>query len=59
MSQAFMQCPAELVYQEVILQPEKMVQWNKTVSGCQVTCTILSPLFLMTSHQTDRLNLVQ
>lgn len=35
--QAFMQCPAELVYQEVILQPEKMVQWNKTVSACQVT----------------------
>uniref|UniRef100_G3P2H1 StAR-related lipid transfer protein 3 n=1 Tax=Gasterosteus aculeatus aculeatus TaxID=481459 RepID=G3P2H1_GASAC len=33
---AFMQCTAELVYQEVILQPEKMVQWNKTVSGCQI-----------------------
>ncbi|CAB1341687.1 unnamed protein product [Coregonus sp. 'balchen'] len=33
---AFMQCPAELVYQEVILQPEKMVHWNKTVSGCQI-----------------------
>ncbi|XP_046894807.1 stAR-related lipid transfer protein 3 [Hypomesus transpacificus] len=33
---AFMQCSAELVYQEVILQPEKMVQWNKTVSGCQI-----------------------
>lgn len=31
-----MQCPAELVYQEVILQPEKMVQWNRTVSACQV-----------------------
>lgn len=31
-----MQCPAELVYQEVILQPEKMVQWNKTVSVCQI-----------------------
>jgi len=31
-----MQCTAELVYQEVILQPEKMVQWNKTVSACQV-----------------------
>uniref|UniRef100_A0A3Q2T992 StAR related lipid transfer domain containing 3 n=1 Tax=Fundulus heteroclitus TaxID=8078 RepID=A0A3Q2T992_FUNHE len=31
-----MQCPAEFVYQEVILQPEKMVQWNKTVSVCQV-----------------------
>uniref|UniRef100_A0A8C9ZTT8 StAR-related lipid transfer protein 3 n=1 Tax=Sander lucioperca TaxID=283035 RepID=A0A8C9ZTT8_SANLU len=33
---AFMQCPAELVYQEVILQPEKMVQWNRTVSACQI-----------------------
>ncbi|KAM7387327.1 hypothetical protein PAMA_009787 [Pampus argenteus] len=33
---ALMQCPAELVYQEVILQPEKMVQWNRTVSGCQI-----------------------
>ncbi|XP_071324141.1 stAR-related lipid transfer protein 3 [Trachinotus anak] len=33
---AFMQCPAEFVYQEVILQPEKMVQWNKTVSVCQI-----------------------
>ncbi|XP_029293469.1 stAR-related lipid transfer protein 3 isoform X2 [Cottoperca gobio] len=33
---AFMQCPAELVYQEVILQPEKMVQWNKTISACQI-----------------------
>lgn len=32
-----MQCPAELVYQEVILQPEKMVFWNRTVSVCQVT----------------------
>ncbi|KAF3846033.1 hypothetical protein F7725_003111 [Dissostichus mawsoni] len=31
-----MQCTAELVYQEVILQPEKMVQWNKTVSSCQI-----------------------
>lgn len=31
-----MQCPAELVYQEVILQPEKMVHWNRTVSVCQV-----------------------
>lgn len=31
-----MQCPAELVYQEVILQPEKMVQWNRTISACQV-----------------------
>lgn len=33
---AFMQCQAELVYQEVILQPEKMVHWNKTVSACQI-----------------------
>ncbi|XP_072298983.1 stAR-related lipid transfer protein 3 [Eucyclogobius newberryi] len=33
---AFMQCTAELVYQEVILQPEKMVHWNKTVSACQI-----------------------
>uniref|UniRef100_A0A6Q2Z8C8 StAR-related lipid transfer protein 3 n=1 Tax=Esox lucius TaxID=8010 RepID=A0A6Q2Z8C8_ESOLU len=33
---AFMQCPAELVYQEAILQPEKMAQWNKTISGCQI-----------------------
>lgn len=33
---AFMQCAAELVYQEVILQPEKMVLWNKTVTACQI-----------------------
>ncbi|XP_077474620.1 stAR-related lipid transfer protein 3 [Stigmatopora argus] len=33
---AWLQCPAELVYQEVILQPEKMVRWNRTVSACQV-----------------------
>ncbi|XP_073677982.1 stAR-related lipid transfer protein 3 [Garra rufa] len=33
---ALLQCTAELVYQEVILQPEKMVQWNKTVSVCQI-----------------------
>ncbi|XP_074553492.1 stAR-related lipid transfer protein 3 isoform X1 [Halichoeres trimaculatus] len=33
---AFMQCSAELVYQEVILQPEKMVQWNRTISACQI-----------------------
>uniref|UniRef100_A0A674N3D2 StAR related lipid transfer domain containing 3 n=1 Tax=Takifugu rubripes TaxID=31033 RepID=A0A674N3D2_TAKRU len=33
---ALMQCPAELVYQEVILQPEKMVQWNRTISACQI-----------------------
>uniref|UniRef100_A0A3B3QEH8 StAR-related lipid transfer protein 3 n=1 Tax=Paramormyrops kingsleyae TaxID=1676925 RepID=A0A3B3QEH8_9TELE len=33
---ALLQCPAELVYQEVILQPEKMVQWNKTILACQI-----------------------
>ncbi|KAK7940101.1 hypothetical protein WMY93_003427 [Mugilogobius chulae] len=33
---AFMQCTPELVYQEVILQPEKIVQWNKTVTACQI-----------------------
>ncbi|XP_051894807.1 stAR-related lipid transfer protein 3 [Pristis pectinata] len=33
---ALLQCPAELVYQEVILQPEKMVSWNRTVAVCQV-----------------------
>ncbi|GCB84298.1 hypothetical protein scyTo_0024880, partial [Scyliorhinus torazame] len=32
---AFLQCPAELVYQEVILQPEKLVIWNRTVTVCQ------------------------
>lgn len=32
----FLACPAELVYQEVILQPEKMVLWNKTVTACQI-----------------------
>ncbi|KAG8429324.1 hypothetical protein GDO86_020513, partial [Hymenochirus boettgeri] len=31
-----MQCPAETVYQEVMLQPEKMVLWNKTVAACQI-----------------------
>ncbi|XP_034395638.1 stAR-related lipid transfer protein 3 isoform X2 [Cyclopterus lumpus] len=33
---AFMQCSAELVYQEVILQPEKMVQWNRTIAACRI-----------------------
>ncbi|XP_053309653.1 stAR-related lipid transfer protein 3 [Spea bombifrons] len=33
---ALMQCPAETVYQEVILQPEKMVLWNRTVANCQI-----------------------
>ncbi|GCC38755.1 stAR-related lipid transfer protein 3 [Chiloscyllium punctatum] len=33
---AFLQCPAELIYQEVILQPEKVVIWNRTVTVCQV-----------------------
>ncbi|XP_043359486.1 stAR-related lipid transfer protein 3 isoform X3 [Dermochelys coriacea] len=35
-SQAFMQCSAETVYQEVILQPERMILWNKTVAACQI-----------------------
>ncbi|XP_059818701.1 stAR-related lipid transfer protein 3-like [Hypanus sabinus] len=34
--QAMLQCPAEFVYQEVILQPEKMAMWNRTVAVCQV-----------------------
>ncbi|XP_069807721.1 stAR-related lipid transfer protein 3 [Dendropsophus ebraccatus] len=33
---AFIQCPAEVVYQEVILQPEKMVIWNRTVAASQI-----------------------
>ncbi|XP_030077560.1 stAR-related lipid transfer protein 3 [Microcaecilia unicolor] len=33
---AHIQCPAELVYQEVILQPEKMVLWNSTITACQI-----------------------
>ncbi|KAB5530595.1 hypothetical protein PHYPO_G00131140 [Pangasianodon hypophthalmus] len=33
---ALLQCSAELVYREVILQPEKMVQWNRTISACQI-----------------------
>lgn len=37
--QTFLPCPAELVYQEVILQPERMVLWNKTVTACQVSRT--------------------
>ncbi|XP_053425415.1 stAR-related lipid transfer protein 3 isoform X2 [Nycticebus coucang] len=32
----FLPCPAELVYQEVILQPERMTLWNKTVTACQI-----------------------
>ncbi|XP_059519054.1 stAR-related lipid transfer protein 3-like [Myotis daubentonii] len=32
----FLPCPAELVYQEVILQPERMVLWNKAVAACQI-----------------------
>lgn len=35
--QAFLQCSAETVYQEVILQPEKMILWNRTVAACQVS----------------------
>ncbi|KAM4645511.1 stAR-related lipid transfer protein 3 isoform 3-T3 [Amazona ochrocephala] len=34
---AFLQCSAEMVYQEVILQPEKMILWNRTVAACQVS----------------------
>ncbi|XP_006117460.2 stAR-related lipid transfer protein 3 [Pelodiscus sinensis] len=33
---AFMQCSAETIYQEVILQPERMILWNKTVAACQI-----------------------
>uniref|UniRef100_A0A452IAQ9 StAR-related lipid transfer protein 3 n=1 Tax=Gopherus agassizii TaxID=38772 RepID=A0A452IAQ9_9SAUR len=33
---AFMQCSAETVYQEVILQPERMILWNRTVAACQI-----------------------
>uniref|UniRef100_UPI00398F85CA stAR-related lipid transfer protein 3 isoform X2 n=1 Tax=Pristiophorus japonicus TaxID=55135 RepID=UPI00398F85CA len=33
---AFMQCSAELIYQELILQPEKLAIWNRTVTMCQV-----------------------
>ncbi|NXI04976.1 STAR3 protein, partial [Pachycephala philippinensis] len=33
---AFLQCSPEMVYQEVILQPEKMIVWNRTVAACQI-----------------------
>ncbi|XP_052389326.1 stAR-related lipid transfer protein 3 isoform X2 [Carassius gibelio] len=33
---SLLQCKAEVVNKEVILQPEKMVQWNRTVSVCQI-----------------------
>ncbi|XP_048373670.1 stAR-related lipid transfer protein 3 isoform X1 [Sphaerodactylus townsendi] len=33
---AVLQCPAEIIYQEMILQPEKMVLWNKTLLTCQI-----------------------
>uniref|UniRef100_A0A3B5RBN8 StAR related lipid transfer domain containing 3 n=1 Tax=Xiphophorus maculatus TaxID=8083 RepID=A0A3B5RBN8_XIPMA len=33
---AFMQCPPEFVYQETIMQPEKIAEWTKTVISCQV-----------------------
>ncbi|XP_007424264.1 stAR-related lipid transfer protein 3 [Python bivittatus] len=33
---AVLQCPAEIVYQELILQPEKIVLWNKTMLACQI-----------------------
>ncbi|NWU59812.1 STAR3 protein, partial [Dromas ardeola] len=39
---AFLQCSAETVYQEVILQPEKMILWNRTVAACQVSSRICS-----------------
>lgn len=45
-----MQCPAELVYQEVILQPEKMVHWNRTVSACQVGQHVLTSLATCMFH---------
>ncbi|NXM89216.1 STAR3 protein, partial [Oenanthe oenanthe] len=32
----FLQCSPEIVYQEVILQPEKMILWNRTVAACQI-----------------------
>lgn len=35
--QAVLQCSAEIIYQELILQPEKMVLWNKTLLACQVS----------------------
>jgi len=47
-----MQCPAELVYQEVILQPEKMVQWNRTIAACQVTSAFWMP-FIVWSCRAD------
>lgn len=48
-----MQCPAELVYQEVILQPEKMVQWNRTVSVCQVLLCSFCSCFSDAALQPD------
>ncbi|XP_008415311.1 stAR-related lipid transfer protein 3 isoform X2 [Poecilia reticulata] len=33
---AFMQCPAEFVYQETILQPEKVPEWTRTVTSCKI-----------------------
>ncbi|NXD31352.1 STAR3 protein, partial [Spelaeornis formosus] len=33
---SFLQCSPEMVYQEVILQPEKMILWNRTVAACQI-----------------------
>ncbi|KAJ6660612.1 hypothetical protein lerEdw1_017609 [Lerista edwardsae] len=33
---AVLQCSAEIIYQELILQPEKMVLWNKTLLACQI-----------------------
>ncbi|KAJ7313594.1 hypothetical protein JRQ81_005114 [Phrynocephalus forsythii] len=34
--QALLQCAPEIIYQEMILQPEKMVLWNKTLLSCQI-----------------------
>lgn len=33
---AVIQCSAEIIYQELMLQPEKMVLWNKTLLACQI-----------------------
>nr|XP_020654953.1 stAR-related lipid transfer protein 3 [Pogona vitticeps] len=33
---AVLQCPPEIIYQEMILQPDKMALWNKTLLACQI-----------------------
>uniref|UniRef100_A0A8B9FBB8 StAR related lipid transfer domain containing 3 n=1 Tax=Amazona collaria TaxID=241587 RepID=A0A8B9FBB8_9PSIT len=48
---AFLQCSAEMVYQEVILQPEKMILWNRTVAACQAVASPLLELWLDPSHR--------